>query len=107
MEAASNTLSQPRHAGGGSGHWSQAPFLLRGHVRLPAVHLRLFPPNHPQEEYRLKAGAGDEDVATRLVVTSGKMVLLDKLLRRLQDTGHRCAHWGWGGAGRVLLDVTV
>jgi hypothetical protein len=37
---------------------------------------------------------GDEDVATRLVVTSGKMVLLDKLLRRLQDTGHRCGHWG-------------
>jgi hypothetical protein len=31
-------------------------------------------------------------VATRLVVTSGKMVLLDKLLRRLFDTKHR---WGW------------
>jgi chromodomain-helicase-DNA-binding protein 1 len=25
----------------------------------------------------------------RLVVASGKMVLLDKLLRRLKDTGHR------------------
>ena len=25
------------------------------------------------------------------VLTSGKMVLLDKLLRRLKDTGHRCA----------------
>ena len=24
------------------------------------------------------------------VLTSGKMVLLDKLLRRLKDTGHRC-----------------
>jgi hypothetical protein len=47
---------------------------------------------HPctlQEEYRLKAG-GDDDVATRLVVTSGKMVLLDKLLRRLHETKHRC-----------------
>ncbi|PRW57711.1 CHROMATIN REMODELING 5 isoform A [Chlorella sorokiniana] len=50
--------------------------------------------NHPflfqsaEEEYRLRAG-GDDDVATRLVVTSGKMVLLDKLLKRLQATGHR------------------
>ncbi|EFN50445.1 hypothetical protein CHLNCDRAFT_143426, partial [Chlorella variabilis] len=50
--------------------------------------------NHPflfqsaEEEYRLRAG-GDDDVATRLVVTSGKMVLLDKLLRRLAVTGHR------------------
>ena len=43
-----------------------------------------------QEEYRLRAG-GDDDVATRLVVTSGKMVLLDKLLKRLHATGHR---WG-------------
>ncbi|KAL4856079.1 Protein CHROMATIN REMODELING 5 [Chlorella vulgaris] len=50
--------------------------------------------NHPflfqsaEEEYRLRGG-GDDDVATRLVVTSGKMVLLDKLLRRLFDTKHR------------------
>ena len=42
-----------------------------------------------QEEYRLRSG-GDDDVATRLVVTSGKMVLLDKLLRRLHETKHRC-----------------
>ncbi|KAL4434102.1 hypothetical protein ABPG75_000543 [Micractinium tetrahymenae] len=50
--------------------------------------------NHPflfqsaEEEYRLRA-VGDDDVATRLVVTSGKMVLLDKLLTRLKQTGHR------------------
>ncbi|PSC73016.1 CHROMATIN REMODELING 5 [Micractinium conductrix] len=50
--------------------------------------------NHPflfqsaEEEYRLRSG-GDDDVATRLVVTSGKMVLLDKLLRRLHETKHR------------------
>ena len=50
--------------------------------------------NHPflfasaRENYRA-AGDDDEDVASRLVVTSGKMVLLDKLLRRLKETGHR------------------
>ncbi len=43
-----------------------------------------------QEEYRLRA-VGDDNVATRLVVTSGKMVLLDKLLTRLKQTGHRWA----------------
>ena len=33
------------------------------------------------------------DVATRLVLTSGKMVLLDKLLKRLHETGHRRAQY--------------
>lgn len=31
----------------------------------------------------------DQSLVDRLIVTSGKMVLLDKLLRRLKDTGHR------------------
>lgn len=50
--------------------------------------------NHPflfdsaEDSYR-GAGAGGGDEATRLVVTSGKMVLLDKLLTRLKATGHR------------------
>jgi chromodomain-helicase-DNA-binding protein 1 len=51
--------------------------------------------NHPflfesaRENYNnLPIGAGGSDV-DRLVVTSGKMVLLDKLLRRLKETGHR------------------
>ncbi len=52
-----------------------------------------------QEEYRLRAG-GDDDVATRLVVTSGKMVLLDKLLKRLHATGHRC---GLGHQNKACL----
>ena len=34
--------------------------------------------------------SGDSAQAVdRLVVTSGKMVLLDKLMRRLKETGHR------------------
>lgn len=32
----------------------------------------------------------------RLVVTSSKMVLLDKLMKHLKETGHRCA-------GQLLL----
>lgn len=49
--------------------------------------------NHPflfesaEEEYK---GRGDEsNQIDRLVRTSGKMVLLDKLLRRLKTSGHR------------------
>ena len=34
-------------------------------------------------------GGDDASAAERLVATSGKMVLLDKLLRRLKETGHR------------------
>lgn len=49
---------------------------------------------HAQEEYRLKVG-GDDDVARRLVLTSGKMVLLDKLLTRLRERGHRCDAWAF------------
>ena len=41
----------------------------------------------PQEEYRGKEG--DTGAVDRLVLTSGKMVLLDKLLTRLRETGHR------------------
>lgn len=52
--------------------------------------------NHPflfpqaEEEYRGREG--DIGATDRLVLTSGKMVLLDKLLRRLKDTGHRYSH---------------
>ena len=47
--------------------------------------------NHPflfesaRENYSVPGSA----VVDRLVVTSGKMVLIDKLLRRLKETGHR------------------
>ena len=50
--------------------------------------------NHPflfesaETDFR---GSDDSKAVDRLVVTSGKMVLLDKLLRRLKETGHRCA----------------
>jgi chromodomain-helicase-DNA-binding protein 1 len=49
--------------------------------------------NHPflfesaEENYR--GNEDDKGAAVRLVVTSGKMSLLDKLLRKLKDTGHR------------------
>ena len=51
--------------------------------------------NHPflfdaaEEEFRGKDGDGT--AVDRLIVTSGKMVLLDKLLKRLKETGHRRA----------------
>ena len=51
--------------------------------------------NHPflfesaEEGYRGSADANDAGTVQRLVLTSGKMVLLDKLLKRLRDTGHR------------------
>ncbi len=51
--------------------------------------------NHPflfesaEEDYR--GGEDDLNAVDRLVVTSGKMVLLDKLMKRLKETGHRCA----------------
>ncbi len=50
--------------------------------------------NHPflfdsaREEYQDTTGVS-EDIISNLVVTSGKMVLLDKLLGRLKATGHR------------------
>ena len=56
--------------------------------------------NHPflfesaEEDYR--GGEDDLNAVDRLVVTSGKMVLLDKLMKRLKETGHRCA-------GQLLL----
>ena len=49
--------------------------------------------NHPflfesaEEDYR--GGEDDLNAVDRLVVTSGKMVLLDKLMKRLKETGHR------------------
>ncbi len=49
--------------------------------------------NHPflfesaKEDYR--GGEDDLNAVDRLVVTSGKMVLLDKLMKRLKETGHR------------------
>ena len=55
--------------------------------------------NHPflfesaREEYSVPSSTtlvpSPQEIADRLVVTSGKMVLLDKLLRRLKETGHR------------------
>ena len=43
-------------------------------------------------------------VVDRLILTSGKMVLLDKLLRRLKETGHRVLIFSQmvcvGGKGR-------
>ena len=56
--------------------------------------------NHPflfesaDDNYR--GGEEDRNAVDRLVVTSGKMVLLDKLLRRLHETGHR---WVPGALG--------
>ncbi len=50
--------------------------------------------NHPflfesaRENYQATTGKS-EDIISNLVVTSGKMVLLDKLLGRLKETGHR------------------
>lgn len=50
--------------------------------------------NHPflfesaEEDYR--GGEDDLNAVDRLVVTSGKMVLLDKLMKRLKESGHRC-----------------
>ncbi len=40
-----------------------------------------------QESFR--GSEADRGAAERLVVASGKMVLLDKLLKRLKETGHR------------------
>ena len=52
--------------------------------------------NHPflfesaEGEYGGGGGGGaNTNAVERLIVTSGKMVLLDKLLRRLKETGHR------------------
>lgn len=51
--------------------------------------------NHPflfeSAEADFRGSDVDQNAVDRLVVTSGKMVLLDKLLRRLRDTGHRSA----------------
>ena len=41
-------------------------------------------------ETDFRGSEADVNAVDRLIVTSGKMVLLDKLLRRLKDTGHRC-----------------
>lgn len=42
-------------------------------------------------EADFRGSEGDVNAVDRLTVTSGKMVLLDKLLRRLRETGHRYA----------------
>jgi chromodomain-helicase-DNA-binding protein 1 len=39
-----------------------------------------------REDFR---GRDDEALLERMVLTSGKMVVLDKLLRKLKETGHR------------------
>lgn len=38
------------------------------------------------EDFR---GKDDATLLERMVLTSGKMVVLDKLLRKLKETGHR------------------
>lgn len=49
--------------------------------------------NHPflfesaEDEYR--GSEEDKSVVDRLILTSGKMVLLDKLMRKLRETEHR------------------
>ena len=51
--------------------------------------------NHPflfesaEAEYR--GTEDDANTVDRLVLTSGKMVLLDKLMKKLKSTGHRLA----------------
>jgi len=64
-----------------------------GHVSLLNIITELKKTcNHPflfesaEESYR---GRDDENAVDRLVLTSGKMVILDKLMRRLKATGHR------------------
>jgi hypothetical protein len=82
--------------------------------------------NHPflfesaEDEYR--GSEEDKSVVERLILTSGKMVLLDKLLRRLRDTGHRVLVFsqvrqefasheasivGWGEVRRWLVVVSL
>lgn len=51
------------------------------------VPFSLSRPQSAEEGYR--GPEGDSSVVDRLILTSGKMVLLDKLLRRLKETGHR------------------
>ena len=50
--------------------------------------------NHPflfsSAEADFRDSGDSAQAVDRLVVTSGKMVLLDKLMRRLKETGHRC-----------------
>ena len=49
--------------------------------------------NHPflfsSAEADFRDSGDSAQAVDRLVVTSGKMVLLDKLMRRLKETGHR------------------
>ena len=59
--------------------------LTRPGSRLDATAQFLF----DTAEADFRGGESDINAADRLIVTSGKMVLLDKLLRRLKDTGHR------------------
>ncbi len=51
--------------------------------------------NHPflfsSAEADFRDSGDSAQAVDRLVVTSGKMVLLDKLMRRLKETGHRWA----------------
>jgi chromodomain-helicase-DNA-binding protein 1 len=68
--------------------------------------------NHPflfesaEDEYR--GSEEDKSVVDRLILTSGKMVLLDKLLRRLRNTGHRVLVFSQvrRGSGRFFLRPT-
>ena len=57
-------------------------------------------------ETDFRGSEADVNAVDRLIVTSGKMVLLDKLLRRLKDTGHRwalrCQGLGTEPAGQLL-----
>lgn len=78
-----------------------------GELKKAANHPFLF--ESAEDEYR--GSEADASAVDRLVVTSGKMVLLDKLLRRLRDTGHRvlvfsqarCCADDWALGGRACM----
>lgn len=73
--------------------------------------------NHPflfeSAEDNYRGSENDRTAVDRLTVTSGKMVLLDKLLRRLKDTGHRVllfsqvGCWEREGGGGGMCPVCV
>lgn len=59
--------------------------------------------NHPflfeSAEHGYAGDSGDRSRVQRLVLSSGKLVLLDKLLTRLKETGHRVLIFSQVGLG--------
>ena len=64
-------------------HCCNHPFLIRGIVQAEGLDL-----------------VSDEEYLQRLVSSSGKLVLLNKLLPRLREQGHRCAEGSRGTMNR-------